>query len=217
MKGGDRGCPRGPDNEPHLLPHTYELPARFIVPAGACRPGLRPFRPSAAREGGAGRRGHPVPTVHVRKEKHKEVLPRGAGCSPASRTRCWWLAPRGPRWTDLPPCSGAHILSTAGGNLSPARPYSGYGKRHTRRPLVTHGRCAGHHAAWAAPGRVRYARAPEPPLPARTWQRVHAPLRRARTAATLRAPGSWAQNFSRRRKIPPRPAFRQDTRPFAAV
>ena len=134
MKGGDRGCPRGPDNEPHLLPHTYELPARFIVPAGACRPGLRPFRPSAAREGGAGRRGHPVPTVHVRKEKHKEVLPRGAGCSPASRTRCWWLAPRGPRWTDLPPCSGAHILSTAGGNLSPARPYSGYGKRHTRRP-----------------------------------------------------------------------------------
>jgi hypothetical protein len=40
-------------------------------------------------EGRAGRRGLPVPTVHVRKEKHMEVLPQGAGNLPASRTRCF--------------------------------------------------------------------------------------------------------------------------------
>jgi hypothetical protein len=51
------------------------------------------------------------PRPRVRKVKaHERSLPRAPEANPASRTRCWWLAPRGPRWTDRTPLSERPML-----------------------------------------------------------------------------------------------------------
>src|SRR5690606_2716231 len=106
---------------------------------------------------------------HVRKWKaHGGLAARLPENSPASRTRCWWLAPREPRWTYrasllekpmlYPPLNGtaSACATTLGSAPSQAA---------KKRTSVTHGRVRRTHTAWAASGRVRYARLLKPPPP----------------------------------------------------
>lgn len=84
----------------------------------------------AARDAGDSR----SPTASCENENTGEMSYREVPADPASRTRCFRLAPKGPRWTYLAFLLGEAALSTAGGGDTGGSVF-GTRERQTRAPL----------------------------------------------------------------------------------